>query len=157
VATWGSVALLQATGVPAIAEGNVIVVGSEQLEVARACNGLSMLLSFVTLVTAVVILVQRPIWERLILLASAIPIALISNILRIFITALCYRQFGHEAGERIAHDPAGWGMIVIAIGLVALELSILSWLFVEVEEPKAPALLGVGRPSAQAAHPQGGH
>ena len=61
----GASALLQASGVPAIAEGNVIVVGSEQLEVARACNGLSMLLSFVTLITATVILVQRPLWERM--------------------------------------------------------------------------------------------
>ena len=54
LATAGSVTLLRAGGLPVIAEGNVIVVGGERLEVARACNGLSMLLSFATLVAAMV-------------------------------------------------------------------------------------------------------
>ena len=64
VATVGSLALLQALGLPVFAEGNVIIVGADPLEVARACNGLSMLLSFVTLITAAVLLVHRPLWER---------------------------------------------------------------------------------------------
>src|SRR6185437_8637769 len=77
VATDGSVALLQLLGLPVMAEGNVIIIGSTPLEVARACNGLSMLLSFVTLIAAVVILVPRPALERAVLVASAIPIALV--------------------------------------------------------------------------------
>ncbi|GAC1465114.1 MAG: exosortase [Isosphaeraceae bacterium] len=134
VATIGSVALLQIMGMPVLAEGNVIVIGETPLEVARACNGLSMLLSFVTLIAATVILVQRPIWERLLLMSSAIPIALISNIVRIVATAVCYHRLGQEAGEKIAHDLAGYAMMPIALLLVWLELSLMSWLFVEVED-----------------------
>lgn len=133
VATAGSVGLLQAFGMPVLAEGNVIIVGAERLEVARACNGLSMMLSFVTLITAMVILVRRPIWERVILLLSTVPIAIISNILRITATALSFQYLGHDLSEKYAHDWAGYLMMPVALGFVLLELKLMSWLIVEEE------------------------
>jgi len=144
VATMGSLGLLQIIGLPVMADGNIILVGSEPLEVARACNGLSMMLSFVTLVTAVVILVKLPAWERMLLLISAIPIALVSNIIRITLTALVYHYIGHDWGEKLAHDLAGWMMMPIALVLVWLELKVWSWLFIEVEEIDAKRLLRRG-------------
>ena len=141
VATIGSVALLQLLGFPVMAEGNVIIIGATPLEVARACNGLSMLLSFVTLIAAVVILIPKPPFERMILLLSAVPIAIVSNILRITATAIAYHYLGEELGESIAHNGAGWAMMPIALLLVWLELTILSWPFIEVEEVDAGALL----------------
>jgi exosortase len=150
LATIGSVTVLQVLGLPVLADGNVITVGAEPLEVAQACNGLSMLLSFVTLITAMVILIPRPLWERVVLLCSAIPIALVTNIIRIVITAWCYHQFGHEAGEKMSHDAAGLAMPVIALVLAFAELRVLSWLVVEVEEPVPPPLRvrGPSRPGA---------
>jgi exosortase/archaeosortase family protein len=100
-----------------------------------------MLLSFVTLIAATVILVRRPMFERVILMLSAIPIALISNILRITATAFCYHQFGEKVGEDIAHDYAGWMMMPLALVLVWLELRVMSWLFVEVEEVDAASFI----------------
>jgi exosortase len=156
LATWGSVALLQAGGLPAIADGNVILVGAERLNVEQACNGLSMLLAFVTLITATVILIrERPLWERIVLLLSTIPIALISNVLRIAITSWAYYQFGpHKVVvpqwspvfsgatvERLVHDTAGWAMMPIALVLVALELRLLSWLVIEQEVQARPRLV----------------
>jgi exosortase len=144
VATMASATLLLLTGLPVLSEGHVIFGGPEPLEVARACNGLSMLLSFVTLITAIVFLARDlPLWERIALLLSTIPIALISNILRIVITAWCYYLFGSKAvvnygfgkstvGD-LGHDAAGWGMMPIALGLVLLEMKMLSWLIVPEE------------------------
>lgn len=136
ISTWA----LRLMGLPAIAEGNVILVGSEHLEVARACSGLSMLLTFVTLITAVVLLIDLPRWQKAVLLLSAIPIAVVSNILRIIVTGWAYYQFGPQKVvfgdwtiERLTHDPAGWAMMPVALGLVWLELSALSWLVVEEE------------------------
>jgi exosortase len=159
LATLGSTAVLQALGLPVLAEGNVILIQAYRLEVERACNGLSMLLSFVTLITAVVLLVARPLWERLVLLASAVPIALITNILRIVVTALCYARFGREAVvagrtvEAWSHDAAGWAMPLIGLVLVGLELAVLSWL-VREEAPEDPAqalrLLAQGPPRTPA-------
>jgi exosortase len=147
VATRGSLGLLQIIGLPVVAEGNVIWVGSQPLEVARACNGLSMMLSFVTLLTAAVILVAMPVWERVVLLLSTIPIALVSNILRITATALVYYHVGESAGEKLAHDLAGWAMMPIALALVWFELRVMSWLFVEVDEVEVTTAAGLRRPS----------
>lgn len=144
VATLASTAVLQTTQLPVLAEGNVIVVGVERLEVARACNGLSMLLSFVTLIVTVVLLAtDRPLWERIVLLLSIVPIAILANVLRIVVTGWCYYLFGSAAvvnyglgkttvGE-LGHDAAGWGMMPIALLMVWLELRTLSWLIVSEE------------------------
>ena len=131
LATLGSVNLLRATGLPVISEGNVIVVGGERLEVARACNGLSMLLSFATLVTAMVALVDRPIRERVALLLSIVPLALLCNVLRIAATAWATHLAGHAV--EAAHDWAGLAMMPAALALMWLEVRVLSWVFVEVE------------------------
>lgn len=155
LATIGSTGLLQVFGLPVLAEGNVIVVGAERLEVARACNGLSMLVSFVTLITATVLTVarDRPTWERLVLLASTLPIALVANILRIAATATLYHTFGSQAElfwplslwfptvDQLTHDTAGWAMMPIGLALIFLEMKLLSWLVVEDEAPDRPMVL----------------
>jgi exosortase len=135
LATAGSVTLLRAGGLPVIAEGNVIIVGGERLEVARACNGLSMLLSFATLVGAMVALTPRPIRERVALLLGIVPVALTCNVLRISATAWA----AYFAGRTVeaAHDWAGLAMMPAALGLLWLELRMLSWVVVEVEPAAA--------------------
>ena len=129
LATQGSVALLQAINQPVLAEGNVIWIGTQRLEVAEACRGLSMLLTFVALITAMVILVKRPLWERIVLLTSTIPIALICNIIRIAVTAVFYAKFDRPV--QTAHDISGYAMMILALAFVMLELKIMSWLVIE--------------------------
>ena len=117
----------------------MIMVGNERLEVAAACNGLSMLMSLAATVAATASLVPMANWKRLVLLPSIIPIALGSNVLRIAATAWCYHKFGAEVGSKYAHDAAGWLMMPTAMVLVGLELAIMSWLVVEAEESGLPA------------------
>jgi exosortase len=151
LATIGSCDLLQMLGLPVLPEGNVIIIGMKRLEVARACNGLSMLLSFLTLITAAAILIPRPVFpDRVALLASAIPIALVINILRISTTGLCFYFYGTDEillpliNYRLPHDWAGYLMMPAALVLMFLELRILSWLFV-TDEPRAPEVATFGR------------
>jgi exosortase len=134
VATVGSCILLKLTGLWVVPEGNVILVGADSLEVAAACNGLSMLMCLAATVTAMTLLIAMAPWKRVVLLASIIPVALISNILRITATAWCYHLFGSAVGGHFAHDAAGWLMMPVALVLVGVELSLLSWLVVRVEE-----------------------
>lgn len=161
LATIGGTALLQVSGLPAVAEGNVILIGSERLEVAQACNGLSMLLSFATLIGATVLLHgSRPTWQRVALLLSTVPIALIANVARISATAWAYHTLGPGGAlpppmpalgfatvERLAHDTAGWAMMPMALVLIALELRLLSWLVIEEERVEAPMVLPPRPPS----------
>src|SRR5262249_25038910 len=99
-------------------------------------------LSFVTLIAATVILLRsRPTWERVVLLLSTVPIALVSNVLRITLIALCYRGLGREWGHRIGHDWGGYLMMPIALVLVLVELKLLSWLVVEEQVQRGPVLV----------------
>jgi exosortase len=140
LATMGTTSLLKISGLWVISEGNVIVVGADPLEVAAACNGLSMLMCLSATVVAMTFLVKMAPWKQVVLLSSIVPIALISNILRIAATAWCYHLFGAAVGGHFAHDAAGWLMMPTALVLVGLELALLSWLIVAVE------VIPAGRP-----------
>jgi exosortase/archaeosortase family protein len=89
-----------------------------------------MLVVFFALTTAVAMLTPRSIWERLWIAGSAIPIALISNVLRITATGLVCEFASPELGEQF-HDVAGLVMPVIGAALVGLELWILHHLFLD--------------------------
>jgi exosortase len=134
LATTCSCKLLRLTGLWVMPEGNVIMVGNERLEVAAACNGLSMLMSLAATVAAFASILPMATWKRVILLGSIPFIALGSNVLRIAATAWCYYRFGAEVGSKYAHDLAGWLMMPTAMLLVGLELALMSWLIVEATE-----------------------
>ena len=143
MATAGSIFLLQLTGLPAINEGNVILVADgKPLEVARACNGLSMLLSFATLITATAILCRRPILDKVILMLSIVPIAILANIVRITITAYFFQmpQFVAKISgllnwkpDDFTHDGAGYLMMPLALVMIYIELRLLDLLLVPDE------------------------
>ena len=118
VATNLSCWILQALGQPALAEGHVIVLGNYRLEVEQACSGLRIFVGILALAFAYVIVVRRAWWEKALLLASAIPIALLANAARIVVTGLLYQYVSGEAAKKFAHDAAGWVMILFAAGLV---------------------------------------
>jgi exosortase len=138
IATLGSYEILMALGLPVVAEGNVILIHSQRVEVAEACRGLSMLLSFGALITAMVLLVRRPLWERAVLVLSIIPIALLCNIIRISITAVAYGYYNRPVHE--VHDYAGYGMMALALGIVLAEMKVMSWLVIE-ERREAAAVV----------------
>ena len=146
LATKCSCTLLRLSGLWVMPEGNVILVGNERLEVAAACNGLSMLMSLAATVAATATLLPMALGKRAILLLSIVPIALFSNVLRITVTAWCYYKFGADVGSKYAHDIAGWAMMPLAMVLVGLELALMSWLVVETTELRRPdALLSMQR------------
>jgi len=93
---------------PVIREGNKIIVDGLPMEVAEACSGLRMLTIFGGFAVACALLIRRPWWDRLIVLLSAVPIALVVNVTRIVVTALLYRLFpDSEAIHQVIHD-YGW-------------------------------------------------
>jgi exosortase len=137
LATLASTYLLQTFGLPAFAEGNIIVMDDLRLGVVDACSGLGMLMTFFALATAMALLIDRPLLDKLLLVASAVPIALVANIARITGTAVAHQTLGPEAARAILHDLAGWLMMPLALGLLWLELRLLARLLVPAE-PAGP-------------------
>lgn len=137
IATHASNYVLQTLGLPAVAQGHTIILRDARLLVAEACSGLSMMMIFIALSTAVAILVKRPLIDRLVIVASAIPVALVANITRITTTGLMHVWAGHELADLVFHDLAGWLMMPFALAILWLELWLLRRLFVE-EAPRRP-------------------
>lgn len=137
LATQVSTFTLQVIGMPAIAEGNVILLNEIELGIVEACSGLRMLVVFFALSTAVAMMIKKPLWEKLLIASSAIPIALVSNILRIVVTGLFYDAFGSNFGGAFFHDLAGWLMMPLGLVFLGIELWILKSLLIERPAPLA--------------------
>jgi exosortase len=132
IAATGSCFLLQLSGFWAIQDGNVIQLatphGPMPLDVALACNGLRMLMTMAATITATIILIPLPTWKRITLLFSTVPIAMLSNMIRIVATGWCYYMITGPKAKEWAHDASGLLMMPLALLLVWLELQLLSWL-----------------------------
>jgi exosortase len=141
IATVSSTYVLQTIGYGAYADGTTIYnMGSTPIQVVQACSGLTMLLTFFALSTAVALIIQRPLRDRIVIFISAIPVALLANIARITITGICYKTFSAELAHAVFHTFAGWLMMPFALAVLALELYLLSRLFLEVKTEPALAL-----------------
>lgn len=142
VATLCSTYFLQTIGIPAISEGNVILLSDHSLGVAQACSGIRMLTSFFALAVGLSLVLNRPLWERLAIIASAPVIAIASNILRISATAIAYQYGNEKMAELIFHDLAGWLMMPIGLLLLWAELFVLSRVIEEEGNPQYASLAG---------------
>jgi exosortase len=140
LATTASTYLLQTLGLMAFAEGNVIQLNDTRIGVVEACNGLSMLMTFVALSTAAALVVKRPLVDRLMLVASSVPVALLANIARITLTGVLHEIAGRHASSTFYHDLAGWVMMPLALALYWLEIAVLSRLLIEDRREAPPAL-----------------
>src|SRR5579884_444603 len=130
LATTVSTFIMQTIGLPALSEGNVIVLNEARLNVIEACSGLRMLVVFIALSAAMALLTRRPLVDKLILLVSAVPIAVVSNILRITATGILHETTSSETANAFFHDLGGWLMMPLGLLLLALEVKVLSHLLV---------------------------
>jgi exosortase/archaeosortase family protein len=104
-----------------------------------------MLTIFTALAVAMaLIFTDRPWWERFIIVMSAVPIALAVNVFRISLTGLLYSmQWSDDLADKIFHDAAGWIMMPLALGLLYLEIYLLSKIFIDVPNEAAPMKVGL--------------
>lgn len=158
LATTASTFLLQLCGFTVTATGNYIEMNSGILNVADACSGLGMLVTFFALMTGIAIVLKRPLVDKLVLVASAVPIALIANVIRITVTGILFEKGSRAVAMSVYHDGAGLFMMTLALVLTGIELLIFSHLLVEPPSEAAPReTLGLDLGlSAPAPVPRGG-
>jgi len=125
-ATSSAVFCLEMVGYDVIQEGNIIHIGQSTVAVAEACNGLRMITAFFVIGGLVVLLVKRAWWEKLIVLASSLPIALLCNTVRLAVTAIAFTVVSGEYWEKMFHDFGGYAMMPLALVMVVAELWFLA-------------------------------
>jgi exosortase len=136
VATLASTNVLQTLGFFAQADGNVIVLDGGVLGIVEACSGLGMLSIFVALTVAACLVVNRPLWQKLVIVSSSIPIAVLCNVVRISTTGVLYDIADHDT----VHDVAGWLMMPLALVVLLVELKFLDFVYQMEPIPKTPEM-----------------
>ncbi len=152
MATHMGEALIRLMGMPVYREGNIIDLGFLQLQVVEACSGLRYLFPLIVLSLVLTYFTRLRLWQKCVLVASAVPISLVLNALRIAITALASKLLGAQVAEGLSHDFAGWAIFLVSFCLlyaVSVGLARLPGAPREVPEPAAPA--APAEPAAQAA------
>jgi len=121
--------LIEWRNIPVLLNGNVIRIPGHDLFVAEACSGLRSLTALVNLgVLLGAMLLAKP-WSRVTLLVLAVPMAILINGFRIFLTAFLVYFVSPEAGSGFMHTTEGWLMFVIAFASLGAVASLL--LFIE--------------------------
>jgi exosortase len=109
--------------------------GQYQYEVAAACSGIRSLITIGTVATIVAFLFCRSWWRRILLMSSAVPLAVIGNVLRLLTIVISAAVGGQDVGNYV-HEGGPGGVISLMpyipafLGLMALS----NWL----KEPTAP-------------------
>ncbi len=122
--------------IPVFLEGNVIDLGAMKLQVVEACSGLRYLFPLLSLSYICAYLYQAPLWQRAVVFLSAMPITLIMNSLRIGAIGVTVEYWGTEMAEGFLHDFEGWIMFMLSLGVLLIEIYLLSRLL----KPRAPLL-----------------
>lgn len=135
-AVWG----IRLFEVPTVRKGNVIEIlpkGATEiiaLEVVEACSGIRSLMTLVTLALILGYFTREKqhgtnegwrgffknfdVWRTIILMFSAIPIAVLTNAARVTATGVLTYYYGQQATESSWHDLSGWLVYVAALVLL---------------------------------------
>ena len=120
-----SVIILQMMGVVVMREGNIIMLPTTTLEVADACSGIRSLMSLLALAAAYAFMIQTSTLKRVILILSAVPIAIVTNGMRVIITGILAQWWGAQAAEGFFHEFAGLAVFALAMVLLVAEGALL--------------------------------
>jgi len=110
--------VMSAAGVPVLREGNVLVLANTTLEVAEACSGIRSLISLLSLGIVLGYFTDRRSWARVTLALMTIPIAIVTNGLRVAGTGIAARYYGAAAARGFFHTFSGWLVFLAALALL---------------------------------------
>jgi exosortase D (VPLPA-CTERM-specific) len=115
-------AILVLSGITVFVEGNVIDLGVMQMQVVDACSGLRYILPLLALGVLFAYFFEKTKWKQVLLVLSTIPIAIITNGLRIGATGILAKYYGPKAADGFFHAFSGWLIFIFAFGLLLLLL-----------------------------------
>lgn len=111
-----------------IVQGNMLIdpTGHYQYEVAAACSGIHSLIATTALALVVAFLCLQNPWKRLIMILSAVPLAVLGNLIRMMAIIIAAECGGQSLGAYV-HDGGPLGLLSLLpyvpafVGLLILE------------------------------------
>jgi EpsI family protein len=122
ISTQIGVWMLQAYGMSAYREGNVIDLGFTQLQVVDACSGLRYLYPLIIMAILLAYFYRGGLWKKALLVASAVPLTIFTNSFRIAATGVLYEIWGPAVAEDFFHGFSGWFIFMFGLAVLLLEM-----------------------------------
>ncbi len=109
---------MDSIGLFILREGNILYLPDVTLQVEEACSGLRSLTTLFALSALIAYMSPLGRLSKLIVFLSAVPIAVVGNIVRLIATGVLAKYFGAMVAEGFIHDFSGW--LLFFFGLVFL-------------------------------------
>ncbi len=105
-------------GVPVVVEGNMLQLPHVALDVVDACSGIRSLISLLAagVILAYLMLPNR--WAKLLVVLLVLPVAVLTNALRVAVAGVLAEWYGESLLEGAMHDAVGWVVFMSAFGLL---------------------------------------
>lgn len=120
------VAVIRAFDIGVYLEGNVIDLGTYKLQVVEACSGLRYLFPLTSLAFLMAYLFKAAMWKRVLVFLSSIPITVLMNSFRIGVIGVLVEYWGPGQAEGFLHDFEGWVVFMACMGILLLEMWVLT-------------------------------
>ena len=129
-------------GIPVLRQGNIIELkplnsfDTKKLEVVEACSGIRSLMTLLTLAVVFAYFTHSPsdepptpgrrfgwlrsywFWRAVIIVISAVPIAILTNAFRVSGTGILAHYYGTEVADGFFHSFSGWAIYIVAFVLL---------------------------------------
>ena len=130
-------------GIPVLRQGNIIELkplnsfDTKKLEVVEACSGIRSLMTLLTLAVVFAYFTHTPpppeaagnhsrfgwlrsywFWRALIIVSSAVPIAILTNAFRVSGTGVLAHYYGTSVADGFFHSFSGWAIYIVAFILL---------------------------------------
>jgi exosortase len=129
IVTESSVIIINIIGIPALREGFHISIPAGELVVGNPCSGLRSMIAFFALGALFAYEGKISLLKKWLLFFSAIPAAIISNIIRVLMLILVSHVWGISAAspDTIWHSGTGMLIFILALLLMFGFAKILGW------------------------------
>jgi exosortase len=120
----------------------VINLANTSLEVAEACSGIRSLISLLTLGIVYGYFLDARFWVRFLIAAATVPVAIVTNAVRVAGTGVAAHYYGPQAAEGFFHEFSGF----IVFGAAFALLFAIARLILLMVPPRDDAPVGTPSP-----------
>lgn len=110
--------IIRTVGISIHISGNIIDLGTTQLQVVDACSGMRYLFALLALGVLYAYFFEHLLWKRVVSVIITIPISILTNAIRVGITGVLASKYGNKVAEDFFHGFSGWAIFMIAFGFL---------------------------------------
>lgn len=110
-----AVQLINFSGIEAVREGSYIHMPNAMMLVGDPCSGLRSFLAFLCLGFVFAYESSAAVWKKGIIIFAGLPLAIVSNVIRVYILGMLGEIYGTEFIDGKVHDASGIFVFILAL------------------------------------------